>query len=298
MRWQPGTGPGARKPSTSTRLKRWLANLLASDGRMRRLLLNEIFTHHATAGTLLRIPFPDHAIYIDPRDDRIAATLLAGRPWQRHHLERAIETLRMHNRLAEGGVFLDIGANIGALTLYALLSGAFARSLAVEPDPTNRALLERNLLENDLVGQATLLAAAASASAHRAELNLDAKNLGAHSLEDGFSMSAGEKISVRADRLDTLLDECDIEPGDVALAIIDVEGHEFAVLEGAPRLLAAGPALMLEVVFNGEWNRDRLQALIGPAYGFCLDLDSPPGSAPVPLREFVPKTLQHELLLF
>jgi FkbM family methyltransferase len=265
---------------------------------MRRLLLNEIFTHHAIAGTLMRVPFSDHAIFVDPRDDRIASTLLAGRPWQRHHLERAIQTLRTQNRLTENRVFLDIGANIGALTLYALLSGAFARSLALEPDPSNRKVLERNLIENDLVEQVTVLAAAASASAHRAELNLDAKNLGAHSLEDGFSMSAGEKISVRADRLDTLLDECDIQPGDVALAKIDVEGHEFAVLEGAQRLLSAGPALMLEVVFDGEWDRDRLQTLIGPAYSLCLDLDSPPGSGPVPLDEFAPKAMQHELLLF
>lgn len=298
MRWQPGTGPGARRPTIANRLKRWLAHRLTRDRRMRRMLLNEIFTHHAAPGTLMRVPFDDHAIFVDPRDDRIASTLIAGRPWQRDHLDRVLETLRAHGRLGEEGIFLDVGANIGALTLYALLSGAFAKAVALEPAPANRAILERNLAENDLTRRTTVLAAAASAAPQQAQLNLDSRNLGAHSLEAGFSMSAGEAVTVRADRLDTLLAECAVAPDAITLAKIDVEGHEFAVLEGAPRLLAAGPPLMIEVVFDGIADRDRLKSLLGPAYSFCLDLDEPPSSKPVPLGEFVPKALQHELLLF
>lgn len=298
MRWQPGTGPGARKPAIANRLKRWLAHRLAGDTRMRRMLLNEIFTHHAAVGTLMRIPFDDHAIFVDPRDDRIASSLIAGHPWQRDRLERVLRTLRTHNRLSEDGVFLDVGANIGTLTLYALLSGVFSHAVALEPAPTNRAILERNLAENEFSGRTTVLAAAASATAHEAVLHLDASNFGAHSLEPGFSMSADKTVTVRADRLDTLLSECGVAPGDIALAKIDVEGHEFAVLDGAPDLLAVAPPLMIEVVFDDAADRGHLRTLLGRPYSLCLDLDAPPGSHPVPLAEFAPTALQHELLIF
>ena len=298
MRWQPGAGPGSRRTAIRNRLKRWLGHRLARDARLRRIILNEIFTYHAAPDILMRVPFEDHAIFVDPRDDRIASTLISGRPWQRDHLERAIAVLRQNGRLARGGVFLDVGANIGALTLYAHLSGAFSRAVALEPAPANRAILARNLTENGLADRTVVLPVAASAMPQTAELNLDTKNLGAHSLEPGFSMSADETVTVRADRLDTLLRECSISAQEIGLAKIDVEGHEFAVLEGAPDLLAAAPPLMIEIVFDDIADRDRLTALLGAAYRFCLDLDAPAGTAPIQLADFQPTALQHELLIF
>ena len=296
MRWQSGGGPGARRPALTTRLKRWLAVRLTRDARLRRLLVHEIFTHHAAPGILLRVPFPDHALFVDPRDDRIAATLLAGRAWQRDQLTRALEALRDRSRLTQGGTFLDIGANIGALTIYALLSGNFSNAVAIEPAPANRAILERNLAENGLRDRVTVIAAAATDAPGEARLHLDEKNLGAHSLEAGFSMSPGATLTVPADRLDSLLRENAVDPSSITLAKIDVEGHEFSVLEGATGLLGAAPPLMIEIVFDATADRDRLEALLPSPYSHCLDLDR--AGAACPLTAFKPAASQHELLVF
>ena len=297
MRWQSGQGPGSRKPALSTRLKRWLAAKLTGDARLRRLVMNEIFSHHAAAGILLRVPFADHALFVDPRDDRIAATLLQGRPWQRDHLMRAIATLQNHDRLQPGGTFLDVGANIGALTVYALLSQTFARAIALEPDPGNRAILARNLAENGIDDHVTVIPAAASGTRHDATLHRDLKNLGAHSLEPGFSMSAGDAVTVAADRLDTLLAAQPVDAASITLAKIDVEGHEFAVLDGASELLVRRTPLMIEVVFASPDDRTRLITTLASSYTTYLDLAAP-NAEPAPLETFHPSALQHELLIF
>jgi FkbM family methyltransferase len=297
MRWQPGTGPGLRRPALATRLKRWLAARLARDPRLRRLVMNEIFTHHAAPGVLLRVPFPDHALFVDPRDDRITATLLQGKPWQRDHLVRAIATLARTDRLAPGGTFLDVGANIGALTVYALLSGTFKHAVALEPDPDNRVILTRNLAENQLSDRTTVIEAAASGTGHEATLHRDRKNLGAHSLEPGFSMSAGDTITITADRLDSLLANArNAKTAPITLAKIDVEGHEFAVLEGATDLLARRTPLMIEVAFTTPADRTRLLSLLESTYSTCLDLATP-DAEPTPLAAFGPSALQHDLLI-
>lgn len=299
MRWQRGEGPGTRKPAWHTRIKRWLAARLVTDARMRRLLLNAIFSRHAAPGTLVRVPFPDHTVFVDPRDDRIAYTLMTGRPWQRDHLESAIAALRAAGRLAGDRTFLDVGANIGAVTLYALLSGAFARAIAIEPDPGNCAILALNLAENRFHDRVTIIEAAATSAPGAVALHRDAKNLGAHSLEPGFAMSPADSVTVDADRLDTLLARRGLAPDQVGLAKIDVEGHEFAVLEGSPGLVARKTPLMIEVTFDGPADRDRLLAQLAPGhYTTTLDLGNGPGAAPLPLEAFMPSARQHELLVF
>jgi len=70
----------------------------------------------------------------------------------------------------DGDVFLDLGAHIGAASKLALVRGA-AKVIAVEPDPSNIAILRRNLdgypariieaVVGDKAGSATLYAHAA-----------------------------------------------------------------------------------------------------------------------------------------
>lgn len=298
MRWQAGEGPGKRRPTWPTRLKRWIVGPLLRDQRMRRLLLNALFTRYAPPGLLVRVPFPDHAVHVDPRDDRIAFTLLSGRTWQREQLDRAISVLREAGRLPDQRVFLDVGANIGVMSIYALLSGAFARAAAIEPDPVNAAILARNIAENAFDERVTLIEAAATDAPGRLTLYRDAKNLGAHSLESGFAMSPAESVTVAADRLDTLLARCGLAPDAIGLAKIDVEGHEFAVLDGAPGLIAASAPLMIEVIFDGPADRDRLVAQLAGRYTRLLDLGAGPEPTPAPLDRFIPSQRQHELLIF
>ena len=110
-------------------------------------------------------------------------------------------------------------------------------------------------------------------------------------------MSAGDAVTVPADRLDTLLAAHPLDTASIALAKIDVEGHEFAVLEGATDLLARSTPLMIEVVFASPDDRARLISVLARTHKTCLDL-ADPNAAPVPLETFHPSALQHELLIF
>lgn len=74
---------------------------------------------------------------------RDAATGLLYRPGDKFVVDEVKQT---YGRLPvrKGDVMLDLGANIGATSLLALSKGA-ARVIAVEADPSNIALLRRNL---------------------------------------------------------------------------------------------------------------------------------------------------------
>jgi len=43
---------------------------------------------------------------------------------------------------------LDVGANLGVISIGMLVNGDVAAAIGVEPDPDNYALLERNIAQN------------------------------------------------------------------------------------------------------------------------------------------------------
>lgn len=250
--------------------------LLAQSRRTRGLALRTLLDRQLAPGVLCRVPFEDHTLYVDPRDDKIAQKLLAGRPWQRRELEAAIGALRDAGRLRPGGLFLDVGANIGAQTVYAMLSGAFAGAVAIEPDPHNFAILERNLAANSLADRVRAIAAAASAASGRLALSRHGNNYGGHSVEPAFVPKPAGALEVEAVSLDDLTHRMRIDPDEVALVKIDVEGHELAVLEGMAGLRSAGVPLLVELTAGpaGTARVEAFKALLAPHYGRAMHLPS------------------------
>ncbi len=302
MRWQAGDGPGARRRLWKNRIKRWLVDRATRDPRIRRMALNRIFSDFATDGVLCLVPFATGAgeesyqVYVDPRDDRIAYSVLSGREWQRAELEHAFLLAEAAGRLEPGGTFLDVGANIGLMTLYALLSGRFDRAIAIEPDPWNRSILEQNLAINDFDKRVTVFAGAASSSPGTLELNRDRKNLGAHSLERGFVMSPGSVETVRVERLDDIVTGAGHSARDISFVKIDVEGHEFEVLAGMTDVLAVQPPIMAEITFDAAStsDADRLRQILQPGYSRFHVLDQAQRSGA--LSDLEARASQHELL--
>jgi len=286
--------------SWGLRLKRWLVERAVQDARIRRMALNRIFKQYGADGVLCRVPFDDHTVFVDPCDDRIAYSLLSGRSWQRAHLTRAIELAVGRGDFPDDAVFVDVGANIGLMTVYALLSGRFSRAIAIEPDPWNREILKRNLEANDLTNRVVVVGKAVSERAGAMMLHRDAKNLGAHSLEPAFVMSSDAAVEVPVDRLDDILEGLGLAASQAGLIKIDVEGHEFAALAGMARLFEdQRPPLMIEVTFGPEdatGDFERLRTLL-PRYEHVADIEHDEMPLLVAFDKFQVKAAQHELLI-
>jgi FkbM family methyltransferase len=140
--------------------------------------------------------------------------------------------------LPVGGTAVDVGANAGWHTLLmARLVGPRGRVLAVEPNPSVREQLGRNIAINRL-GQ-TEVVAAALAEAQRT-LNFVAPDAwhpasgSGHVVPDDAAPS--EAIRVEATTLDVVVAEKKLDRLD--LVKIDAEGFEWPILQGAQASIA------------------------------------------------------------
>jgi FkbM family methyltransferase len=138
-----------------------------------------------------------------------------------------IELELLEAMLRPGFVFFDIGANVGAYTLFvANRVGRSGTIVAVEPHPTSLERLRCNLALNgiDWVRIAPVALAERSGTL---DLYLDDRNLGSSSLVAGQAGS-GRSIEVPCRTLESLVEEEGVTKIDAIK--IDVEGVEDRVL--------------------------------------------------------------------
>lgn len=179
-------------------------------------------------------------ISFDTRDHTIGRALYIKRQYEMDLIRDAMRALRRDGYLDldPSGCVLDVGANIGIISIALIKERYFSRALAIEPDPENFALLERNVRQNELESQVRCLAHAVS-NRTGTLLLARSENWGGHYItqsEDG----ALPVQAVQAITLDELVAH-DPElraPDSVSLIWIDVEGYEAWCLAGARQLLA------------------------------------------------------------
>ncbi|TDC23213.1 FkbM family methyltransferase [Streptomyces sp. 8K308] len=190
--------------------------------------------------------------YLNTHDREICRKIFVTGRFERSAMEAAFRSLSQLNGNAfdlSGKLFLDLGANIGSATLLALLRFNAKTALAVEPDPENFVLLQNNVLANDLQDRVTSIRRALSDSPGDVFLALSEKNRGNHILTrdpGGVPAEWSATISVQAVRLDDLFVSEDVDPLDIGMCWIDVEGYEGHLLRGASTLLATGVPTVAE----------------------------------------------------
>lgn len=141
-----------------------------------------------------------------------------------------------------GRVVLDLGANIGAFTLWAAAAGA-SSVLAVEPAPANADCLEANLALNDrLTCAVDVLRVAVGDHSGKAQFTYN-------ETEAGGSHLGGSPGAVTVE-LWTLADLVAAAGGHVDVVKIDVEGGEYDALTAA----GADGTLALVDRIVGEWH--------------------------------------------
>jgi FkbM family methyltransferase len=185
------------------------------------------------------------------RDRGVGRILFMRGEYEYEQLERAVA---LGGFPARGrGWLLDVGANVGTVCIALARRGAFARALAVEPAPDTFRHLVKNVTRNRLGEAIRCVNAALSATNGTAELELST-NSGDHRVRVAGPLASEQYhehtrplIPVPLRRLDDLLDEHGIARSEVGLLWMDVQGHEQHVLEGAPKLLAGGVPLVVEL---------------------------------------------------
>jgi FkbM family methyltransferase len=181
-----------------------------------------------------------------------------------------LDFLRQHT--PEGGVFVDVGANVGTFSLVmARHVGPKGTVIAIEPHPTTCARLSFNHTASGST-QVRLVRAAAGDSDGELMIETDGSNLGAsHVVTEAASARA---IKVPSLRLTRILEEARVTQVDALK--IDVEGFEDRVL--MPFFKQAAPALwpravVIEHLSQKEWREDCIQDMV--TRGFAITRKTP-----------------------
>lgn len=153
----------------------------------------------------------------------------------------------MRQFLLPGENFVDVGANIGFISISAAQVLGEGTIWAFEPNPEAREILEKNIALNN-IRNIKVLPYALGSSEGQGEIfiNAIAHNRGGATLLDieKEKRKDGKTYSVEIKRLDKLLPE----NFSLAMIKIDVEGFEMEVLKGAEIWLRRkdAPALIVE----------------------------------------------------
>jgi FkbM family methyltransferase len=174
-----------------------------------------------------------------------------------------LDFLRTHT--PQGGVFVDVGANVGTYALaLARHVGTGGKVIAIEPHPVTHARLAFNRAASGF-RQVGLVAAAAGPSDGELLIETDGDNLGASHIVSGER--AGNAIKVPSLRLQRILDDAGVSRVDALK--IDVEGFEDRVLTGffkaAPQALWPR-AIVIEHLSRNEWQDDCIADMRGRGY--------------------------------
>ena len=165
-----------------------------------------------------------------------------------------LDFLRKHVPVI-GGVFVDVGANVGTYALaLARHVGAAGKVIAIEPHPVTHARLAFN---NSASGytQVRLVAAAAAGTDGELMIETDGDNLGASHIVTGEVSS--KAIKVPSLRLQRIFEDAGITRVDALK--IDIEGFEDRALipffKDAPQTLWPR-AVVIEHLSKNEWQAD------------------------------------------
>jgi FkbM family methyltransferase len=150
------------------------------------------------------------------------------------------ELAELEKQLTPGFVFLDVGANVGAYTLFiATRVRRGARVVAVEPHPVALERLRCNLALNG-IDWVTVAPVAITDKAGELTLFINERNIGSSSLHSDHEPTIAKgSITVPARTLLSLVEQERLDHIDAMK--VDVEGAEDSVL--VPFLDAAPPAL-------------------------------------------------------
>lgn len=136
-----------------------------------------------------------------------------------------VTSLVLSKFLNKRSVIIDIGANVGALTLHMAKIASLGKVIAIEPGPiTCDRLLENLQLNPDLQKRVTVIKIGVSDKAGRLNWSEDQNNRG------NADLLGNNGVEVEVRTLDNIIENVNIKQLDFIK--IDVEGMEYEVIKG------------------------------------------------------------------
>lgn len=149
--------------------------------------------------------------------------------------------------LRRGDCFLDVGSNVGLMTVTAAFSvGATGKVYAFEPEPRVRNLIYKNIELNQLKNVTVLDFALGTVNETKKLYLQDEISLGSATLLKPADEREGFEVKVR--KLADFISAQDLPS--IRMIKIDAEGWEFQVLQGARQLLGSPEAPILCVEYS------------------------------------------------
>ncbi len=248
---------GTFAPAGVSRLILGLAKIGFGRGRL-KLLFSQLW-NRINGDKPVDLIYQNLKLRLQPRQNTIESKIMFSAK-QREGAELAL--IKRH--LADGGVFVDIGSNIGYYALNVALMSA-GKVIAIEPNPPVLARLRNNIALNDLQSKITVHDVAIGATKGIAHLTISDNDFGSSSI---VNQRVGKThIDVEVLPLVEILNINDIARADVIK--IDIEGMEdralFPYFENIAK--AQYPKLIvMEDGINEQWERDILSWLLANGY--------------------------------
>lgn len=236
---------------------RYVLNRAASP--LRGALRGGLFRLHGCFHETITIPTEQGRLTMSTRDDGIAAHLFRTRQYEYHSSLRALRFLKtMGFAPRENTTMIDIGANIGIISIGLLLADEIRSAVAIEPEPANFYLLVKNAKQNGLSKRLICLQMAVGDAESTLTMELSPTNPGDHRIrftptEDAterLNESSRRTIQVQSFPLKQILELREVRDSAMAmpsLIWIDVQGYEGYVFAGAQDFLSSGIPTVSEI---------------------------------------------------
>ena len=202
--------------------------------------------HIATVDTL------NGLLSFNSKDRTLGRQLYVFREFEYHEMIDDIKLLRDIGYLPieDGGRVMDVGGYVGMISVGFLKAGIFDSALAIEPNPSSFALLEKNAKQNHLGQKLGRRNIALSDASSVLTMELSHKNFGdnrirssTHGEENVFNEESRKTIDIEAITLDEFYQR---EPGlfdDLRLIWMDIQGHEGKFFAGGETFFKTRPGI-------------------------------------------------------
>lgn len=189
----------------------------------------------------LSLRFGEHEfeVYISDGDSNIFPTVSNSGTWEPH-----VEDVVLSIPNTEDALIVDVGANVGLLTL--LFSSHFSggRVIAIEPDPKNLDFLYKNLKKNKIQNVEVKEFAASNSNGNGVLFQSHGDSF--VQPKDALTanlLSENSTVPISKMKLDSILQEVN---GVISLLKVDVESHELDLFSGAQQTIERSDNIIVE----------------------------------------------------